>query len=90
MTPERGTRLGPYQIESPIGAGGMGEVYKATDTPGSEAAFRARSQDHLQPAGAKLLDFRLAKPVERLTESPNLQQIVVVHNWFSELERLVP
>ncbi len=28
----RGTRLGPYQIESPIGAGGMGEVYKATDT----------------------------------------------------------
>ena len=29
---ERGTKLGPYQIESPIGAGGMGEVYKATDT----------------------------------------------------------
>ncbi len=32
MTLQRGTRLGPYQIESPIGAGGMGEVYKATDT----------------------------------------------------------
>lgn len=27
-----GTRLGPYQIVAPIGAGGMGEVYKATDT----------------------------------------------------------
>jgi serine/threonine protein kinase len=27
-----GTKLGPYLIESPAGAGGMGEVYKAKDT----------------------------------------------------------
>src|SRR3954465_12675407 len=27
-----GSRLGPYEIVAPIGAGGMGEVYKARDT----------------------------------------------------------
>ena len=27
-----GTRLGPYEIVAPIGAGGRGEVYKARDT----------------------------------------------------------
>src|SRR6202042_3793429 len=32
MALQSGTKLGPYEIHSPIGAGGMGEVYRAHDT----------------------------------------------------------
>ena len=32
MSLEQGYKLGSYEIDAPAGTGGMGEVYKATDT----------------------------------------------------------
>ncbi len=41
MTLARGSRLGPYEVLSPLGAGGMGEVYRARDARlGREVAVK--------------------------------------------------
>ena len=51
-----GTRLGPYEILALIGAGGMGEVYRATDTKlGREVALK------ILPEGMALESDRLAR-----------------------------
>src|SRR6266446_7804874 len=43
LTP--GTRLGPYEIVTLIGAGGMGEIYKARDTRlGREVAVKVSAE----------------------------------------------
>ncbi|HYV40928.1 MAG TPA: protein kinase [Thermoanaerobaculia bacterium] len=41
MTLATGRRLGPYEVIAPLGAGGMGEVYRAQDTRlGREVAVK--------------------------------------------------
>ena len=39
MTLSSGTQLGPYEIIAPLGAGGMGEVYRAKDLKLDRDAF---------------------------------------------------
>jgi len=46
MSLTAGTRLGPYEIVSPIGAGGMGEVYRARGRRGWRSERRPASRTH--------------------------------------------
>ena len=46
MTLTAGTKLGPYEIFAPIGAGGMGEVYRARDTKlGPDVAIKVLPEE---------------------------------------------
>jgi eukaryotic-like serine/threonine-protein kinase len=48
MTLTKGTRLGPYEIVTPLGAGGMGEVYRARDPRiGRDVAIKILSASRL-------------------------------------------
>src|SRR5437867_9161339 len=45
MAVTAGTKLGPYEVSSPLGAGGMGEVYRARDTRlGRDVAIKVLPQ----------------------------------------------
>jgi eukaryotic-like serine/threonine-protein kinase len=71
----RGTRLGPYEIQSALGAGGMGEVYRATDTTlGRQVAIKVLPDAFAQDP-ARLARFeREAKTLASLNH-PNIAQI---------------
>jgi len=62
-----GTRLGPYEILSPIGAGGMGEVYKARDTRLDRiVAVKVMTQQRTSPEERQRFE-REAKTISQLS-----------------------
>jgi len=45
MPLQAGEKLGPYEILAPLGAGGMGEIYRARDTRlGREVAIKVSNE----------------------------------------------
>jgi serine/threonine protein kinase len=55
MTLAPGARLGPYEILAPIGAGGMGEVYRARDARlGRTVAIKILPAGHRADRGERL------------------------------------
>src|SRR5580765_4854300 len=70
-----GVRLGPYEIVSAIGAGGMGEVYRATDTNlGRQVAIKVLPEAFAQDAERVARFEREAKTLASLNH-PNIAAI---------------
>src|SRR5262250_174647 len=71
-----GARLGPYEIASAIGAGGMGEVYRATDTNlGRDVAIKVLPEAFAQDPERVARFEREAKTLASLSH-PN---IAIIH-----------
>jgi Tol biopolymer transport system component len=62
-----GTRLGPYEITAPLGAGGMGEVYRARDTRlGRDVAVKVLPQQLMASGDARARFEREARTISSL------------------------
>jgi eukaryotic-like serine/threonine-protein kinase len=76
LTP--GTKLGPYEIQSPLGAGGMGEVYRATDTKlGRDIALKVLPAEMAQDP-ERLGRFRREAMTLAQLDHPNIVTIYSV------------
>jgi len=76
-----GAKLGPYEIVSPLGAGGMGEVYRARDTRlDRTVAIKVLPQHLVDTPEARQRFQREAKPISSL----NHPHICVLHDVGSQ------
>jgi len=76
-----GTKLGPYEIQSPLGAGGMGEVYRARDTRlGRDVAVKVLPEHLSSNSELKLRLEREAKAISSL----NHPHICILHDVGSQ------
>jgi serine/threonine protein kinase/Tfp pilus assembly protein PilF len=79
LTP--GTRLGPYEVLSPLGAGGMGEVYRARDTRlEREVALKVLGRGLLTDENARKRFRKEAQALAKL----NHAHIAQVHDFATE------
>jgi serine/threonine protein kinase len=77
MSFQAGARLGPYEIVSALGAGGMGEVYKARDTRLDRmVAIKVLAADKVADPDRKLRFIQEAKAASAL----NHPHIVTIHD----------
>ncbi len=75
MTLDPGSRLGPYEILSPLGAGGMGVVYRARDSRlGREVAVKVLPEEFARDADRLARFEREARAVAALSH-PNILSI---------------
>ena len=77
MTLTPGTRLGPYEIIAPLGAGGMGEVYRARDTRLKRDIAIKVLPDAVASSPERLARFELEATTVAGLNHPN---IVVLHS----------
>ena len=75
MTLSTGTRLGPYEILSPLGAGGMGEVYRARDERlKRDVAIKVLPASYSQDAD-RLRRFELEAQAAGALNHPNITAV---------------
>src|SRR5215212_10189088 len=83
-----GTRVGPYEIVAPIGAGGMGEVWKARDTRlDRTVAIKILPAEFAQDAQLKLRFEREARTISQL-EHPHICRLYDVGDDYLVMELL--